>query len=444
MEVPKSLDYAKKSKRCATLRLSKLVPQSGSQSATIGTATSQSVFELPLTVPAVLSESCLTFTTTFTAAGASKFNWMFADNCAMIDSIRLVLRNGLELASIQNVGNYLVPVSRAFMTPEELGQKPYTTIVSAATRMTENCQPTNVLGNAAQVQAVSGIGQDLQKSNTAMRNLIAGATNAAQPVIRWKISMDAFKNTLLAYPKHLLFNDIANLTITWATRDRVGCFSASATDPSSTPGALAENVAVSDISFYLAQDRDREVYEALRQQLNGAGLSIPVDFVYYNKQGLSGTSQNITTRYDRSNGRRLKYIIHSVFNGTETSNTAYDNYVGDKITNFYTSVNNERLQDENVDIASFQDGIYQRNVLQGSIAGQNEYDHHSRWFWVDSFVGDDHPTAMKDFNSECGLPLDNPVKWSWTSTTANASHNHYTYAIVQRLLTIRSNEVILD
>jgi hypothetical protein len=173
-------------------------------------------------------------------------------------------------------------------------------------------------------------------------------------------------------------------------------------------------------------------------------MSILVPYVYTYKTNLGvSTSQNVSLRFNRGNGRRLKKIYHSLFHNTESSNTAYDhsNDNAGRITNYYTLLNNNRLQEYNLDCTQLDDFMLIKKQLKGSVI-QTSAVFTYNWFHLEDFTGmyDDNHRDDKD-NLETGLPLELEQKWDIYLTTASAAYNHYSFAITEKMLTISSSGI---
>jgi hypothetical protein len=88
--------------------------------------------------------------------------------------------------------------------------------------------------------------------------------------------------------------------------------------------------------------RNQEIINRVMAQYQ-SGYNVLTDFMWTRKVPLQGTSQSVILKLNRAHGMRLRRIYHSLFHGTESSNTAYDHSA--KVTSFYTQLNAQRLQD---------------------------------------------------------------------------------------------------
>ena len=118
-----------------------------------------------------------------------------------------------------------------------------------------------------------------------------------------------------------------------------------------------------------------------------------------------------------------------------------------KITSFYTQLNNSRLQEFDLICANGDEWTVLKDNLAGtSILSSNIY--YYNWFWRESFEHDcptmDLPMKPDMDNLIKGLPLDTEQKIDIFLTTPNAAHNHYSFGITQKLLTISGEGVLIS
>src|SRR5690606_32263018 len=146
--------------------------------------------------------------------------------------------------------------------------------------------------------------------------------------------------------------------------------------------------------------------------------------------------------FNRSDGARIMKIWHSVFLSNDTANNIYNNsaiaanHAGDqKVIEFHTELNNDRIQPFEIDTSAFQDYMLLEDKLNGS-AVLNASIYQNNWFWVDIFDSQDRLCEESNYNELCGLSLNNEVKWDFVSTTAATALTHFTYVNFQRALQV--------
>ncbi len=169
-------------------------------------------------------------------------------------------------------------------------------------------------------------------------------------------------------------------------------------------------------------------------------------------------NQNITTRYNRAHGIKLKKIYWGIYNNTEYANTAFDHnclptqtaaagvvtWAPTKLQSFYTMINNMRTSQYDYRIcdstAFYGDDwtVKKTSLKDANIWSSNEY--YYNWVWIEDFT-DNNSLLYKNFselsaNTIDGLNLTNEIKYDVNANCANGTYNHYVYAVTERLLTI--------
>lgn len=204
-----------------------------------------------------------------------------------------------------------------------------------------------------------------------------------------------------------------------------------------------------------------------------------IPWVTQYKQSQNASVNSVTMRITSSLGKRLLKIYWAPYNQTEQLDTAYDHNVGptdptgtilanaapavQKITSFYTLVNNVRTSQYNYNVMSSSFGIAQqsfnddydqrKNKLKGScIFSRNEY--YYNWVWCEDFT-DNVPLMEKPLNPDENTYLDGlditkgEIKYDifvnqGVVAPANAVPvNYYVYILTLKELTINSAGITL-
>ena len=313
-----------------------------------------------------------------------------------------------------------------------------------------------------------------------VRYFVVGSANGAT-YINLSIPLSMFKNTLFDIDKDLYFNEIMLIRFVWNPIARIGFTSAapaaaiiaqntviqynaeipSPADSTTAPAALGANaVQINNLSLTLALEDNQAVAQELISKYYSGGITLLTPFVYADKYSLNAsTSQTITLRYNSIHGSSLIKLYYAPYNNTENLNTTYDhsNLVigtqanpqyrpGSKVTQFYTALNNERLQEFNLYSANYDEWLLLKDSLRGScILSSNVY--YYNWFWKESF---EHIRPPLDYNSEFdednlirGLSLATEQKIDIFLTTPNAAYNHYSFAVTQKTLSISPSGIML-
>jgi hypothetical protein len=408
----------------------KIVQQQGGESITISTSNLESIFELPARVMN-LSKSHLTFSASHAGhATKANFTWMSAPP---IRQAQLYSRSGVMLCDINNLQNYVTAVN------------PFETKVNE--RMDSNNEtdddkyityfPQSISGATAQKPDNGSFGD-----STLEPVMIAAASDTNQTiVVNYNFPLSVIKNSILALDKSLYFNETILLKIIWGTRDEIGFTATAETNPNDGLAVLDADVTVSSLKLYLALERNPIVAAAVIEKTINEGnvINCPYVYVFKNVPGAS-TSQNVSIRFNRSNGTHLKKLYHTLYNNTETLNTRF-NHANSVLTSYYTSVNNQRLQQSDLVVADEDDYryMYHEGVKDSIVQNLKAFKFH--WAHLDKF--EDVATEDPNDNIVSGLPLDVEQKWDINCTTGAATaYNHYTFAITNRPLVISSGGIV--
>ena len=115
------------------------------------------------------------------------------------------------------------------------------------------------------------------------------------------------------------------------------------TGPSTNYG---NTLTIINLMFLAAIETNPVIENLIKAKVASAeGLQLLMPMVYYNKLTIgAATTQNLTARYNRAHGIKLKKLYWSPYNIAEGSFTSFDNdnMAGAKVTQFYTMINNMR------------------------------------------------------------------------------------------------------
>jgi len=314
--------------------------------------------------------------------------------------------------------------------------------MTAATTIHIPLRPTDatVLNGLTLVNTTSPAASDLDYTEPSYVYRSAKEAGAGQSVLNMNVYLPLkyIKNTIFSLDKDIYFGEIILMRVVWAQSKKI-VFSNTG-DTNLHTGALAttNTIGVQGLALYLAVEKNPEVTNSLRERIASGGLNILFPYVHYEKNARNGGNQNVTLRFNRAHGLRLLKIYHSIFHSVEESDTAYDhnNINGAKCTYYYTMLNNERQQEYNVECAQLDDYNLHRKFLKDKVL-QTANMYQYNWFHLDNYTGDvDIYNPENKDSLETGLDLSIEQKWDIFCNTVSANYNHYSFAIVQRMLTI--------
>lgn len=435
------LDYKPVEYSCPNYRFSKILPLSGSQTVTLGAASTQeTILEIP-TKAFNLANSVLSWDRTIALVGGRSI-WTPEDTCGEILQIQFYSRSALNLVDLNYCNNYLKVVGKkeksfhSFMTNDVTDPLYRSDDLKVA-----NYTPTANLGSVASGASVN---------YNECKYLSSTALGAAQTARRMRLRLGDLYNTLFSVDKDLLFPEVMILRIVWSS-SKIGWTSLSQTDPSATPLDLPAGATLNNVALYLATESRPEIERGLQAKV-ASGMEVLIPYVSTYKLNLAGTSQTVSIRLNRANGLFCRKIIHAVFNNAENVNTMYDHTNLDaavattagKVQSYYTAIDNQRIQnyDLSTSILVQDDYMYHKKQLEGScILNQQMYQ--LNWFNCDDMLGSESVADGKlSPNLIGGLDLTIDRKWDFVGQSMiNANYNHYTFVVLTRKLVISPTSI---
>ena len=294
---------------------------------------------------------------------------------------------------------------------------------------------------------------------------------------QWDMTMNfplkAIKRTIFELNKDLVFPDILVLRILFGPANRAAYLGTDDQIPTNAVGPLVDTtalvapaplitayMAIYNLVLFLAVEKNEDLAQSVRALVNSpSGMNILIPYPWTFMQNLSGTSQNISLRFNRGHGKNLLQVVSSPFNVASTNNTVYDcfnitnpatvltqNTPGAKVTSYYSQLDNIRLQDIEVTCGLFKADDYRENRKFMKDSPYLNVDvYNQSWFHMDQFY-EDNPGEENNENLDKGMSLIVERKYDLLLTCPTAggaaqSFNWYTHAIVQKDLHIGSNMI---
>lgn len=449
------VDYKKELFLAPDYKLNRIFQQSGGQAVTLTTGGgNESIFEIPVR-SFNLARSHIYMTLTPNAVAAN-FNFAWVDCVTPIRQIQFYTRSGIYMCDLSEANVYTKIATKPETKLEEYLD--YDIISNTAVNIYSSHRylaRNNSLQNSATVTLLApyairpnGVNSDVAYTETKYIETTA-ANNTAGPVFNVALPLSAYKNTIFALDKDLFLNEIIYLRIVWNATNRILFNGDTLADPSANSVAYNSTIAVTNLSLFLASDKNQLITNQLQSQIVSAeGMSILIPYVYTYKFGSgSATSHSISYRFNRGHGMKLIKLFHSALNTGETVNTGYDHdntgTAISKVNQFYTMLDNERLQEYNLNTSTRDDFLYLMPKLKGSVIQSANMFYHN-WVWIEDFTGYVDKTKQpenKD-NLETGLDLSVERKWDFYALQVHnnvaAAYNYYTFAVTQKMLTISS------
>ena len=422
-----SIDYSMRKLTNSSLSHMRIVPLSGNQTQTVSPTSGQDItFELPIAA-INLAESYFYADVSIPAQGAGNFSWRHQGICPW-SSVQLFTRGGQYLCDISaNATDYSRIVLSADATDEELqhGDDSSPLYASGA---------TNYLG---------GVGDTGAKPYWEQKYLEVSGDNAVQTArIIFKLKM--LKKTIFEVNKSLLFKEVLVFRLKLAKGSDVAYLGTSASNPDTGADAITGNITYSNISLYVAQERNASVVAGLQALTSSdAGMNVFIPYPTIYSQTRSGTKQNITLRLNRSHGSALNSIKSCVFSNSE-NNLRYDRNTtsSSKVVSLFSNINNNRLSEFDYVVGEDTDWMAHRKRFKDSPIYNNSI-YKYNWVHEDGFQNEaNKEDGEEDTNCYGGIDLNNEIRYDVNFTTANATHRHISIVHAQRILNVNSKGLI--
>jgi hypothetical protein len=458
-----AIDFSTKLHLGPSYRYNKLIPTSGSQTFSLQqSSTVNTQFELSSNCYN-LSKSKLVFDIKLDGQ-ANLFNVIHADPLAMFDRIQLYTRSGIQLVDLNSANNFSKMVSPYVTKFDELqqrsngGMKVNTTTglyISCATQAEALLCP--IQGLQTSVIAVVG-NTDIDNSNqrpdgnsaevpiNEMRYLYAGISSATAGLgalcLSYQLNLGIIYDTLLSVNKDLYWDTNLILSLTFAPYSKFAFTTNSLTLGSTPTIANVTAITVNNTSLFLALETNQDIISQLRNKVQTTGLTLQIPYVYTQKYASSSSSSaSLFQRFNSGMGQRLVRFYYSAFHTTESGLTAFDNSnITPKITDIYTSLNNQRLQEYPLVLAKSEDYMFNEQLFREScIISVNMYKYN--WIHCDNFGN--NILTKSDLTEPQGISLNEEKTFTVFVNQAAAAYNHYLFTVVQRELIIHGPNIVL-
>lgn len=401
-----------------------------------------------------LSQSYLTFQINLTTPTANNYIWTFEDTWSAISHIQLYGQSGQYMVDLDNVQNYM-----KLVTKKETSLHEYLT-----NNPDQRLYPANGLINAVPSLRVGPLAQSPFSSsmNYSEPAYVAVGAISTAVVINCVLPLRMLKDTLFSVDKDIYMGQPSYLRIYFGPISKICYMSTVNNDPNGgIPVAYATvgTPQILNLQLYLAVENNQQIVESVIAKVNQpGGLKMFIPWVQSFKNSNLGASQNIVIPFDIGNGQTLSKVTHSIFNNTESLNTAYDcaniynpalgnaanAQTNMKVLQYRTALQGKPLQDIILDSTGtnvpgvYTDYLQNRNQFVGSIL-QNQNIYSYNWFHCDDFanLGPNYEQSGQS-NLLSGVAMANtPLVWTFNGIVlTSANYFHYTYAQFIREMTL--------
>ena len=411
----------------------------GSSFTVAGTTSQLIEFKLPNAVYN-LAQSFLSYQISVPAQGAGVAGWIHEDCLEVATNAYFGTAGGLDLCNLNYVNRY-TKVARKMKTK-------FTDFVS--NDISSQLYPCNsaIAGNfvgvgASTVNFTEPRYLRASAGGTEGRNLVLVSTRS--------FPLKGIVDTIFSMDKDLYIPTDMYVRFTAGVGNQIAFGSTTNTDPTATPTAAAGNITVQNVFLFLAVEQNQLIVESVMNKVLTSGLKLNVSYTTAFRNSSTGTVANIQVPLSQQYGKRLKRMLHTVWNPTESANTSMDcsNVNGSKVTAYNTFLDQRQLQDFQLLTANSsatalnQDDWRENSKYCKDSAIQNRTVYQLNWFHCDQFY---EPSAAQfsgipEDNLDDGLTMDSPKLWAFQATTA-ADCVHYDFATFVRSIQIDRTGVL--
>ena len=231
------------------------------------------------------------------------------------------------------------------------------------------------------------------------------------------------------------------LRLNCGTGDKMAFATGATTNPTSAP-VSATSVSINNCFLYLAVEQNQPIIQSLMALYATGDLKfrIPYTIAFRNVGGAANAQSTIQIGVSSNYGKRLKKILHSVWNPVETQNKAYDcSNFSTKVASYQTFIDNMPLQDRVLDCRSSaaaevysDDWAENKKFLERRSCILSKKMYQINWFHQDSFFEPrDKDGGLPEVNLDEGLELvqgGTIRNWQFTYTAGTQANSvHYSY-----------------
>jgi hypothetical protein len=463
------VDYSKKHAVRDLYRYNKLTPTSTAD-VLLNTGSPDVYFELPA-VPANLSKSYLTFQLAIPAHASAGIGQteLFTLGVPSIARMSVYTRGGVQLVEIPDCARYLATVlpyntkladliaagdsmlATDVLVPQEVCQPIHTTGLDDGSYAARPAPFNGYTNQTLLAPVFSGTPAFCETSFSAISQLalLTSLNGVAVPAMTasYRIPLAAFKHTLLAMDKDLYFGQILIMRITFSNSAKIGHTSV---DGGTTCVGLA-SATISKLYLNIARCADPAVAAQLVAKVQSGSHKVVIPYVHSYSYSSASTFNSINLKLNVGFGQRVLRIYNTVYSGLDivgaegSQYLCHNNTANALLSSYYTTLNNSRLQDQDVSAILLDDynlmaEMIKGSAIQGHRAFRTVHCHIDNWTAGKSIEWSD--ADSKEIVD--GLDVSQEQSYSWYVTVPSAEARVYlSYMIFQKELDISAAMITL-
>lgn len=271
-----------------------------------------------------------------------------------------------------------------------------------------------------------------------------GGTGALTTRISIKLSK-LLPATICAKDRDIVCNDTWVLQLYTAARTACEFTGDSATNPSTAPVAPVSSVALTNCRLRLARQQNEVLNRQTQQDYNN-GVSFNIDWLVVEKRTSAASNNQIfSKRYIAGQGRKIKYILHSLYTTAGATNAVYarNNYAGALCQYYNLLMGGVRTTDSTVYIVNnsnyqFDDFNIHRDDLEDKVLGSSMDLFYNNYTIIQNYCG-------KYANSNelgLGLELKGDIEYNLNAYAGtSAAYDHYNICCFERVVSLSPNSI---
>jgi hypothetical protein len=485
MKTDPSIDYSKKMSSHSSPLFVKLSPINNIVSFNPSLTSVYGPVEWVIPARALnLSRSKLSWDLTVPAQAASTFAFIQGNALTQLDRLVITSQSTNQvLLDIPNLNRYVSMLSPVFTSQQELAIKAspistnnpasaaasvgaitvipalYTSAASGQSNPCENVSQCNSSNNA------DGLGKDYGKPfGNVIRKVFVSSAAATDNYVSFELDLNSIPASILDQDKLLYFSgESLVVSIYWAPVNRYCWGGTSATNPVTGATAATGTFVVSNPNIYLYVEQNIDIIKSLTDKVMSEGISINFPYSFIQRQTATSGSGAITSQLSRGYGQRLLFAAVSIFNPTETGNTAQDHSVQALISSgtgnngnysnfsYNTQLNNIPIMtNNNISIIgsgtqNAEQWLYNKSKLYNSALSSLPA-FNCDFVHLDSFIGPDS-LCNADLTVLDGLDLASNQTYSFVyfgTSGTSVTHNIYLVFSCQKTLNLTPSGIVIN
>ena len=410
-------------------------------------------FKLPNKV-VNLARSYLGYVNTYAAEGAGANAWVPEDTTDLgIANTSLMSTQGFDVMNLNYTTNFLkIGAKLGTSRKDIIDNGPIGDGLYLNNQITgNNYYPVPIAVQANNVYNIPAGNKILALQNTNEVQYLSTTSGVAVGLVKCRqFPLSFFKDTILSLDKDVYFGPEADMFLRMMVGgNKCGFNSVIQTDPNSTPLPLIQaNSTITDMYLYLCVENNPQVIESVMDNFHRNKLIVQIPYtVAIKTNSPASTVDNVTIQLTKNNGKYLKKIVHTLWNGTEAANTNFDmsNWNASKIQTYNTYLDATQLQPQLVNCSQPIPGALNSNdyalnkriMRDSALVGLSQYQ--VNWFHCDMFYDDAQSDRLEGNNLSQGLPMNDNHTWQFAGTSALATTiNNYTFITYSRDLLVNS------